>query len=331
MREKFITSLIVLLDNCCVIDDISKLEQELTKFISKYNIEYTGTELVPYTDPIPKAVKDYLVTKSIEGLSKKSLKSYFNILKRFFYDINMPIEQVDTIAIKVWLYSLQSTGISMRTVALYKTVISSFFNWCEDNDVLTKNPTKKITAIKYEKPQHHALSTAEMIAVRNACNTLREHVLIELLYSTGCRVGELIAIKKSDIDINTKTVSAYNFKSKRTKTVYLTEQCLFWLKQYLDTLPSTSNVLFPSRVGGKPIGVSTVESILRQIGERAGLPKGRLHPHILRHTLATDIVTNGGSLADAQHILDHKKIETTLIYAESSQYQLQETHRRCTI
>lgn len=330
MRQALITALLgAVADSGVTVN--AELEERFTRIISEYHVERTGTEVAVVEPGLPKAARDYLVSRSIEGLSEATLKNYHNALLRFFTEVRRPFEQIDATTIKLWLYNLQKTGISMRSVAHYRTVLSTFYDWCEDNDIIAKAPTRKIATIRFDKPQHHALTSEELLSIREACKNVRERALIELLYSTGCRVGELVAMRRSDIDLEGRTAQAHNFKSKRSKTVYLSDACAFWLKRYFDTLPSDSDVLFPSQKSGgtSGIGIAQVEGILRGIGERAGLPNGRLHPHILRHTLATDIVTGGGSLADAQQILDHAKPETTLIYAEMSKQQLKEIHRRC--
>lgn len=329
MRQTLIHSLLGEVSEAAPDVNLADLEQRFTRVMSGWHVERTGTSVAIVEPGLPRAARDYLVSRSIEGLSPRTIHGYHNVLTRFFGEINLPLERIDATAIKLWLYRVQQSGISMRTVAHYKTIVSTFFKWAEDNDVIAKSPARKIPAIRFDRPHHHALSADELLAAREACADLRERALLELLYSTGCRVGELVAIRRRDVNLQARTASAHNFKSRKLKTVYLSETCVFWLRRYLDTLSDDSDILFPSRNGGKPISISQVESIIRRIGERAGLPKGRLHPHILRHTLATDIVTGGGSLADAQHILDHCRPETTLIYAEMSSAQLQEVHRRC--
>lgn len=331
MRQSLITRLLSIVSDYTDSESLKEIETKFTNTLNNYNIEYTGQELIVY-EPFPQAAKDYLVTKAIEGLSKNTLKAYKNILSTFFKDIKIPIQQIDAIVCKTWLYNTKKTGISDRTLSSYCTMLSTFFKWALDNEYIPKNPFAKIQNIKYERIQQHALSHTELTAIRDACSSLKERTIIELLYSTGCRVGEFINIKVSDIDMNTKTIQAYNFKCKHTKTVFISETCAYYLQQYLDSLPENEDVLF--RISKKPftpMTIANVEALLKKIGKKAKLPDGRLHPHILRHTIATDIVTNGGSLADAQHILDHKKVETTLIYAEMSTAQLQETHRRCSI
>lgn len=329
MRQLLITSLLREVSELAPDVNLTELEQRFTIILSSYHVERTGTEVVVW-EPFPRAAQDYLTTRAIEGLSKNTLRTYHRVLHMFFDDVHIPVTDIDATTIKVWLYRKREQGVTDRTLAGYRVILNGFFRYCSANDIIGKNPVDKINPIRYEAPQHHAMNTDEMMATREACRDLRERAIVELLYSTGCRVSEFVAIKCSDIDLASNIVHAHNFKSRKEKTVYISERCSWYLRRYMSTIPAGSDVLFASkRRAGEGITVSGVEHMLRDIGRRAGLPNGRLHPHILRHTLATDIVTNGGSLADAQRILDHRKPETTMIYAEMSREQLKETHRRC--
>lgn len=328
MRQTLIASLLSEVAESSPAVNLQELEHRFTAILSSYHVERTGTELA-VVDPFPRAAREYISSGMIEGLSRITLKSYRNLLARFFLDIKLPLAEIDAVAIKMWLYRLQQRGLSDVTVASYQRILSAFFSWSVNNDFLMKNPCSKVASIKYEKKHKKALTPEELASVRDACVTLKERVIVEMLYSTGCRVREFVAIRRADINLVSKTVLAHNWKSRREKVVYLSDVCLHYLRRYLEET-SGEYVFYHSGFGGqKPVDIRTVERIIERIGARAGLPKGRLHPHIFRHTLATNIVSNGGSLSDAQAVLDHAKPETTLIYAEISKAQVQEVHRRC--
>lgn len=331
-KDKLIADILSKLDGANVSRELlMKFRESLDTTLNEYSVEYTGTAVVPYT-AVPESVVAYLVSRKVEGLSQRTLTSYKNILFRFFREIGRSFSDIDANVVRLWLYRIkENSGISDRTLPHYLTILKTFFKWAHDNDYIGKNPVTRIPSIKYDRIQEHALSAEELQDVREACADVRERTLVEVLYSTGCRVGELVSIKVSDIDMANRIIRAYNWKSKREKSVFISDSCYYWLKRYLPTL--SSNVLFPRTRGKRNtgIGVGNVERIIRNIGIRAGMDDGRLHPHIFRHTLATNIVSNGGSLADAQVVLDHVKPETTLIYAELNTSQLKETHRRCTV
>lgn len=328
MRSALIASLLSEVAEMAHGVNLSELEHRFTSIMSSYHVERTGTDLA-IVEPFPRAARDYISTRMIEGLSKVTLKSYKNLLERFFFDIRLPLSEIDSVAIKMWLYGLQQQGVSDVSVAGYQRIVAAFFSWCFENDYISKNPCKKVANIKCEKRHKRALSSEELASVRDACGSLKERTIIELLYSTGCRIREFVSLKRSDIELDNGIIHAHNWKSRRDKTVYISDVCKHYLKRYLNETDGDFLFYHIGYGGNKPMDVRSVERVVERIGIRAGLPKGRLHPHLFRHTLATSIVSNGGSLSDAQAVLDHARPETTLIYAELSKTQIQEVHRRC--
>ena len=300
-----------------------------------YNTEEKCTELMKPDDVIPYFYKTFIVSKKIEGMSPQSIITYDCNLRDFFYNINKPIEDVTTNDVRVYLYGVQKRrGISNRTLDGKRLTLNSFFGWCYREGYLKSNPVARIQKIKFTEKPRDPLSDYEMEMVRNACNTTRERAIIEVLYSTGCRISELERLKRSDIDLTNKDVLLFG-KGSKYRTSYINARAEFWLKKYwaeVDAIEELSEearqwVFITARRPYRQLKKSGLEAIVHKIGERANLDSN-LFPHRLRHTISTDLLKRGMSLPELQSLLGHAKPDTTLIYAKISQEGVKFNHER---
>lgn len=329
--ENFANEFISKLDGKISDEALRTVLQELQVFASNYDINQRETHVVPYQSNIPDCYRVYMVAKKIEGMSPESMKTYNFYLTDFFEHINRPFEQVTTNDIRIYLYETQKrTGISNRTLDGKRLVINTFMDWCWKEGYIPNNPCASIKPIKFEEKPREPLSNMELEIVRDACENYRDKAMIELFYSTGCRLSEMVNLKISDIDFTSKEVHLFG-KGSKHRTSYLNAKAEYMLKKYFELerpKESISDSVFV--IFRKPYNEMHKESIyarIKAIQKRSGIERS-LFPHLLRHTMATDALNRGMNVAEVKEILGHEKLDTTMIYAKISHDSVKFNHKR---
>ena len=274
-----------------------------------------------------------MVVKKMEGLSNATLEGYSVVLHKFFTYVRKTPDDVTTNDIRLFLYAYsEENKISMRSLNKYREYICRFFSWCKAEGYIDKDPGEAIHEIKHEKKQRKALTPLELEKLRNACANERDSAIIDFLYSTGCRVTELINIKKTDIDWNAKSVHLFG-KGQKHRVSFINARAEFALSKYLKSRTDDSDYLFVSIIKPyKQLTKSGVEKIVRELSNLAFGKDGlRVTPHILRHTMATTALQRGMPLADISKLLGHENINTTMIYAETSMENIKSEHTKCVV
>ena len=326
--ENFAKDFMVRLDGKVSNEDMVTILQELQMFTSNYDIQKKETNIVLYDDQLPDCYKVYMVAKKLEGLSEGTLKTYDLYLKDFLMSVNKSISCITTDDIRIYLYNFQKNRhVGNRSLDGRRLVINTFFQWCTDEGYITQNPCRQIRPIKYESKLREPLTGIEMELIRDACRTYREKAIIELFYSTGCRVSELVALNKDDIDFRKGEVHLFG-KGNKHRLSYINAKAEVALKKYLFTRKDDNEALFVSeRKPYNRIKKTGVEKIVREIGERSEVGR-RVYPHLIRHTTATDALERGMNVAEVQKILGHEKLDTTMIYAKVCQENVKYDHKR---
>lgn len=329
--ENFANEFVSKLDGKISDEALRTVLQELQVFTFNYDISQRETHVVPYQNNIPDCYRVYMVAKKIEGMSPESMKTYNFYLTDFFEHINRPFEQVTTNDIRIYLYETQKrTGISNRTLDGKRLVINTFMDWCWKEGYIPNNPCASIKPIKFEEKPREPLSNMELEIVRDACENYRDKAMIELFYSTGCRLSEMVNLKISDIDFTSKEVHLFG-KGSKHRTSYLNAKAEYMLKKYFELerpKESISDSVFV--IFRKPYNEMHKESIyarVKAIQKRSGIERS-LFPHLLRHTMATDALNRGMNVAEVKEILGHEKLDTTMIYAKISHDSVKFNHKR---
>lgn len=305
--------------------------RELEVFLSNYTVVPKETEVAAYHPEIPECFKVFMVSKKIEGLSEGTLCHYKNVISHFLMNIGKPLKEVTTNDVRAYLYNLQATrGIENITLENRRIVINGFFEWCLDEGYLDKNPVRRIRKIKYQEKIREPLNHVELELLREACKTLREKAIIEVFYSTGCRVSELAALKKSDVNFYKNEVHLIG-KGGKHRISYLNAKAEVALKRYLNSRSDNCDYLFVSvRKPARGLQKTSIEDIVKHIGERSDIGR-RVYPHLIRHTTATNALERGMDVTELQKILGHAKLDTTMIYAKVCQENVKHNHKQCII
>jgi site-specific recombinase XerD len=329
--ENFANEFVSKLDGKISDEALRTVLQELQVFTSNYDISQRETHVVPYQSNIPDCYRVYMVAKKIEGMSPESMKTYNFYLTDFFEHINQPFEQVTTNDIRIYLYETQKrTGISNRTLDGKRLVINTFMDWCWKEGYIPNNPCASIKPIKFEEKPREPLSNMELEIVRDACENYRDKAMIELFYSTGCRLSEMVNLKISDIDFASKEVHLFG-KGSKHRTSYLNAKAEYMLKKYFElerpkeSISDSVFVIFRKPYNGMQKG--SIYARVKAIQKRSGIERS-LFPHLLRHTMATDALNRGMNVAEVKEILGHEKLDTTMIYAKISHDSVKFNHKR---
>lgn len=217
--------------------------------------------------------------------------------------------------------------MSNRTMDGRRLVINTFLEWCRTERYIDWNPCSQIRPIKYESKPREPLTGIELELVRDACRTYREKAIIEVFYSTGCRVSEMVNLSKSDVDFVKGEVKLFG-KGAKHRISYINARAEVSLKKYLFSRRDENPALFVSdRNPHDRLKKTAIEKVVREIGERSGIGR-RVFPHLIRHTTATDALERGMNVAEVQKILGHEKLDTTMIYAKVCQENVKHDHRR---
>jgi len=274
---------------------------------------------------ISEKVKLFLSAKKLEGLSPLTIKSYAIELRVFGNYMQKPIKDITTNDIRKYLGSFEHLKLS--SVDRKLSVLKSFFKWLTEEEIILKDPTRKIKPPKKEKRLPKALSIEELEIIRESCKTLRQRALIEVLYATGCRLSEVVNINRDDVDWQNNCVRVIG-KGDKERFAPLSVKAIYHLKKYLksrdDILPA---IFITERQPYRRMKNRAVQREINKVGKLAGLKKS-LHPHVFRHTLAQNLLDNGADLFVVQSILGHSNPSTTQIYAHASNKHIQEQYKK---
>ena len=325
IRELFETGI----DN----ESIQHVMAIIDKASTEYDVNRKETMPVPISMTWQRVLVEYLACRSIEGLSNETLYNYRTTLSLFLSFVRKPIEDIKPNDIRLYLYQYQQQrNISNRTLDKLRNTIASFFRWAYNEERIERDPCASIQPIKYTITPRTALSQLELEYIRKSCGDIREKAIIETLYSTGCRVSELCRILKSDVDWKNQTIQVFG-KGGKYRTVFINAKAYVTLQDYLKMRTDSDEHLFVS--DRKPHGGLTryaVEHIVSEISDRAYRLIGkRVTPHIFRHTTATTALQNGMPVQNISRMLGHSQIETTMVYAEVNNGDVQRDHLRYVI
>jgi len=269
----------------------------------------------------------FISAKKVEGCSEKSLKYYQNTIEALLHKLDKRVTDISTNDLRFYLSGYQETKKSSRvTMDNIRRIFSSFFTWLENEDYILKSPVRRIHKVKTAKTVKEILSDEEIETLRDNCKEIRDLALVEILCSTGIRVGELVKINRDDIDFHERSCIVTG-KGNKEREVYFDARAKLHLKQYLDNRSDTNNALFVSL--SKPhlrLSIGGVESVLRKLGIKSAISK--VHPHKFRRTLATMAIDKGMPIEQVQKLLGHVKIDTTLHYAMVNQANVKIAHRK---
>ena len=272
-------------------------------------------------------VESFLSAKRIEGCSEKTLKYYDSTIQAMLNSIGKGIKYIVTDDIRCYLTEYQTEKKSSKvTIDNIRRILSSFFSWLEDEDYILKSPVRRIHKVKTGTNIKETYSDEALELMRDNCTEFRDLAMIDMLASTGMRVGEMVLLNRNDIDFNERECVVFG-KGDKERIVYFDARTNIHLQNYLDSRTDDNPALFVSlQSPHNRMNIGGIEVRLRQLGKRLGLNK--VHPHKFRRTLATMAIDKGMPIEQLQQLLGHRRIDTTLQYAMVKQSNVKIAHRK---
>ena len=328
MKEEFVND--VLRDMLVYLDNG---QAEQLRRVLKHNL--SGYEIQRRTDSTAEDVSAentrltvaFLSAKRIEGCSEKSLSYYRKTIETMSEKIGKGITHITTNDLRSYLTDYQTERKSSKvTIDNIRRILSSFFSWLEDEDYILKSPVRRIHKVKTAVTIKETYTDEALETMRDHCDSLRDLALIDMLASTGMRVGELVLLNRDDINFEERECVVFG-KGSKERMVYFDARTKIHLQNYLAQRTDSNNALFVSlKAPYERLQIGGVESRLRELGKRLSLP--RVHPHKFRRTLATMAIDKGMPVEQLQRLLGHQRIDTTLQYAMVKQSNVKIAHRK---
>lgn len=304
---------------------MEQLQRVLQHTLWNCTVEEHQDEMSP--DKTEKMVELFLASKRVEGCSEKTITYYKATIEASIEKIGKQIKQITTEDLRSYLTEYQRKRQSSRvTIDNIRRILSSFFSWLEDEDYILKSPVRRIHRVKTGTVIKETYTDEALETMRDNCSELRDLAMIDLLASTGMRVGEMVLLNREDIDFNERECIVFG-KGDKERLVYFDARTKIHLQNYLASRTDTEQALFVSlKAPHKRLQIGGVESRLREMGKRLDIPK--VHPHKFRRTLATVAIDKGMPIEQLQQLLGHQRIDTTLKYAMVKQSNVKLAHKK---
>ena len=280
-----------------------------------------------YFDSCPDTLEPFIGAKRVEGCSEKTLSYYRKTIESMIEGIGKPPQRITTEDLREYLTNYQRDRNSSRvTIDNIRRILTSFFSWLEDEDYIVKNPIRRIHKVKTAKIIKETYTDEALELMRDNCETIRDLAIVDLLASSGMRVGEMVTLNREDINFNERECVVFG-KGNKERLVYFDARTKIHLQNYLESRSDDNPALFVSlRYPHERLLIGGVETMLRNLGSRLKLPK--VHPHKFRRTLATLAIDKGMPIEQVQQLLGHQKIDTTMHYAMVKQQNVKLAHRK---
>ena len=305
-----------------------KLKEILTEICLNYQIKsIEQTERQKILKNNTDILNKFISSKEIEGCSTRTLNYYKDNIIKMLDTINLPIDEITTEILRNYLADYKSNSkAGMVTIDNIRRTLSSFFTWLENEDYIVKSPVRRIHKVKTTRRVKETFTDENLEKLRDTCSNVRDLAILELLISTGMRVGEITRLNISDMNFQERSCIVLG-KGNSEREVYFSAKSKMYIKKYLEMRTDNNEALFVSLI--KPynrLGISGIEILIRNLGKEANINK--VHPHKFRRTMATMAIDKGMPIEQVQKLLGHIKIDTTMEYAMVNQNNVKNSHRK---
>ena len=311
--ENIIQRMLPVLDNA----QLKHLQIVLNEELEKQNPKLEKTDLLEV----------FLAAKRIEGCSEKTINYYRKTIIKMQNAVKKPILNITTEDLRVFLTNYQHLKNSSKTtIDNIRRILSSFFSWLEDEDYIIKSPVRRIHKIKACSSIKETFSDEELEKMRDSCTEIRDLAIIDMLASTGMRIGEMVLLNRTEINFAERECVVFG-KGGKERIVYFDARTKIHLNNYINSRTDDNPALFVSlKNPHSRLKINGIESRLKSIGRNLGI--NRVHPHKFRRTLATMAIDKGMPIEQLQKLLGHQRIDTTLHYAMVKQQNVKQAHRK---
>lgn len=328
MRELFVGKVIDTTEDFLDNNQRIKLKEILTEICLNYQIErIEPTKKQEILKNNTNILNKFISSKEIEGCSNRTLNYYKDNINKMFDAVNLPVNEITTEMLRNYLADYKNnSNAGMVTIDNMRRTLSSFFAWLENEDYIVKSPVRRIHKVKTTRRVKETLTDENLEKLRDTCSNVRDLAILELLISTGMRVGEITRLNISDMNFQERSCIVLG-KGNSEREVYFSAKSKMYIEKYLKTRIDNNEALFVSLI--KPynrLGISGIEIAIRNLGKQANINK--VHPHKFRRTMATMAIDKGMPIEQVQKLLGHIKIDTTMEYAMVNQNNVKNSHRK---
>lgn len=311
--EKLISEILIAMQDDLSQKQLYHLKNVLAIKMHGMIIQKESTEVAVSEQDWRSVLRIYLASKRLENCSEGTINNYNRCIRLLMETLNKPLANITVNDLRFYLAGYQEyRHISLSYLETLRHYISSFFTWLSDEGYISFNPARRINRVKVPKKIKQPYTAEEREHLKCMAKTERDLALMEVLYSTAARIGEVVSLNRSDINYATGEILLYGQKGKRDRVVYLTEESLYHLKKYLSGRTDDNPALFVSlRRPCKRLTIKAAQAMLRRLGRELGI---HAHPHKFRRTLLTDAASRGMALQELQTYAGHVKPETTMAY-----------------
>ena len=302
------------------VDLMSQIMPLLGEALAGFEIE----QLIDASDSGTDFLQAFLDAKAIEGRSEKTLERYKYLINRFLEESKTPTMKITVYHLRQFLMTEKKRGIADRTLEGYRSVFSSYFGWLHKEGLIPQNPCANLGAIKCAKLVKEPYSPTDIERLKEACRSLRDKAIVAFLLSTGCRISEVCALDRDDINASAYECTVLG-KGNKERIVYLDSVAMMLLQRYLATRKDMNGALFVGQRGER-LQPGGVRFMLKQLEARTGVQN--VHPHRFRRTLATNLILHGMPIQEVSLILGHDKIDTTMRYIYTDQSNVKHSYQK---
>ena len=328
MKELFIKEVTTKMADFLDDNQRIRLREILTEICLNYQIEIIEQTKRQETQKNNTDILDrFIASKEIEGCSTRTLNYYRDNINKMLDTVNFPINEITTEILRNYLSDYKSnSNAGMVTIDNIRRTLSSFFAWLENEDYIVKSPVRRIHKVKTTRRVKETLTDENLEKLRDTCSNVRDLAILELLISTGMRVGEITRLNISDMNFQERSCIVLG-KGNSEREVYFSAKSKMYIEKYLETRTDDNEALFVSLI--KPynrLGISGIEITIRNLGRKSNINK--VHPHKFRRTMATMAIDKGMPIEQVQKLLGHLKIDTIMEYAMVNQNNVKNSHRK---
>lgn len=319
-KQLFLKDLENRLGSIMTVDQLNSALPILSEVVNSYDIEELPADDRSSMDML----RAFIEAKEIEGRSSKTLKLYEYLISRFLSGVKAPTEKVTVYHIRSFLMSEKQRGIGDSTLGSLRSVLSSYFGWLHKEGLIQMNPCSNLGTIKCPKVVREPYSAEDLERLREACKKLRDRALMEFLLSTGCRISEVCALNRNDIDFQSLECTVTG-KGNKQRIVYLDAVAAMLLKRYLASRSDANPALFIG-LRNERLLPGGVRVMLKVLAKKSGV--SNVHPHRFRRTLATNLISRGMPIQECAAILGHDKLDTSMRYVYLDKTAVKNSYRK---
>ena len=325
MKQDLINDVMQLMQKSLNNEQMQCLKQSMEQILFKYDVQMKSN--MEAKEDNQQMVDNFIAAKKIEGCSDKTLNYYRTTIATMLDEISKNAKRIMTDDLRNYLTKYQAEkNLSKVTVDNVRRILSSFFSWLEDEDYILKSPVRRIHKIKTSSCIKETYSDESLELMRDNCTQIRDLAMIDMLASTGMRVGEMVLLNRDDINFAERECIVFG-KGDKERIVYFDGRTKLHLQEYLDSRNDSNQALFVAlNKNHERLKIGGIEVRLRELGKLLGINK--VHPHKFRRTVATVAIDKGMPIEQLQQLLGHRRIDTTLQYAMVKQSNVKIAHRK---